>query len=251
MRHSFNRISLAAFVVTLSLGVTRFAFSDGPDDRQPGAGNGGPLILTLGPPPVVYSPSADFGARVESTPGWAVASDALTAAVKPNQPVVGTPPMLPCVPQSGPFDTSMPQVVAPCYECPPPTRTAMQPQPVYGAPSYYAPAPNPAFMLPTMPVPAPPAYSFAVPAPSAPSPGQAYNPSVVYPSRLAATPAPVTHSIYFSSPAAGEADHLARSAGLDSHRTKWHLSFQFFLAVFNVEDEIALKTGLVASEEVS
>ena len=118
--------------------------------------------------------------------------------------------MLPsCVPQSGPFDTSMPQVVAPCFECPPPMRTAMQPQPMYGAPSYYAPPPNPALMLPTMPVPAPPAYSFTVPAPSMPSPGPAYNPSVVYPSRLAATPAPVTHSIYFSSPAAGEADHLA------------------------------------------
>ena len=66
MRHSFNRFSLAAFVVTLSLGVARIAFSDGPDDRQPGAGNGGPLILTLGPPPVVYSPSADFCARLKA-----------------------------------------------------------------------------------------------------------------------------------------------------------------------------------------
>ncbi len=190
MRHSFTRFSLAAFVVTLSLGVARFAFSDGPDDRQPGAGNGGPLILTLGPPPVVYSPSA-LSAQVESTPGWAVASDALTAGVKPNQPVVGTPPMLPsCVPQSGPFDTTMPLGATPCFEYPPPMHTAMQPQPMYGAPSYYAPPPNPALMLPTMPVPAPPAYSFTVPAPSMPSPGPAYNPSVVYPSRLAATPRP-------------------------------------------------------------
>ncbi|HZZ27414.1 MAG TPA: type II and III secretion system protein [Pirellulales bacterium] len=33
-------------------------------------------MLTIGPPPRLYSPSADYSARIESAPGWAVVGDA-------------------------------------------------------------------------------------------------------------------------------------------------------------------------------
>lgn len=214
MRRTFNRFSLAAFVVTLSLGAVRFAFSDGPSDTTgriytgvgaPSASHdeptsGAPLILNLGPPPTVYSPSADFGARVEAAPGWAVASDDRTAWTTPAHPVVSTLPMMPsCMPQSGPFDTTMPLVATPCYQCPPPMQTAMQPHGMLGAPSYYAPPPSLPFGMETTTVPSPQVYT------------KYYNPAVVFPSQLAATPttvpAPRANPVY-SSPAAGEADHL-------------------------------------------
>ena len=104
MRRTFNRFLPAACIITLSLGAARFVFSDGPSDTPrfpavpptPAAGqtepsSGGPLILNLGPPPVVYSPSADFSTRVEAVPGWAVASDTRTAANSPAHPVVSAP----------------------------------------------------------------------------------------------------------------------------------------------------------------
>ena len=59
-----------------------------------------------------------------------------------------------------------------------------------------------------------------------------------------ARPAPGWVMIYSNAcyaPGAGEADHLARSAGLDTHRPKWHLSFQFFLA--DLQNACDLGTG--------
>ncbi len=176
MRHLFNRFSLAAFVVTLSLGVARFAFSDGPDDRQPGAGNGGPLILTLGPPPVVYSPSTTSAPSGKHS--WLGRGQRCANRCRETEPT--------CCRHTADAAVVRATVRAvryvnaaelwPRVRMPPPMHTAMQPQPVYRAPSYYAPAPNPAFMLPTMPVPAPPAYGFAVAPPSAPSPDRRITP---------------------------------------------------------------------------
>ncbi len=206
MRRTFNRFLPSAFIVTLSLGAARLAFSDGPSDTPrmptvmpaPAAGqneapSGTPLILNLGPPPVVYSPSADFSTRVETAPGWAVASDTRTAANTPAHPVVSAPPMMPSygVPIVQ-FDAPIPVAAAPCFDCPQPMHTAMQPHALPSLPSYYAPPPSPPFAFPTA---------------SAPS---AYNPAVVYPSQLATPmtlPAPRANQVY-SSPAAGEADQL-------------------------------------------
>ena len=206
MRRTFNRFLPAACIITLSLGAARFVFSDGPSDPPrlptvlptPAAGqnepsSGGPLILNLGPPPVVYSPSADFSTRVEAVPGWAIASDGRTAANTPTHPVVSAPPMMPSygVPIVQ-FDYPIPVGAAPCFDCPQPIRTAMQPQGMPSLPSYYAPPPSTPFAFPT--VSAPPAY----------------NPAVVYPSQLATTvtvPVARANPVY-SSPAAGEADQL-------------------------------------------
>jgi Flp pilus assembly secretin CpaC len=206
MRRTFNRFLPSAFIVTLSLGAARVAFSDGPSDTPrmptvmpaPAAGqnepsSGGPLILNLGPPPVVYSPSADFSTRVETAPGWAVASDTRTAANTPAHPVVGAPPMMPSygVPIVQ-FDAPIPVAAAPCFDCPQPMHTAMQPHALPTLPSYYAPPPSPPFAFPTASVP------------------PAYNPGVVYPSQLATPmtlPATRANRAY-SSPAEGEADQL-------------------------------------------
>ena len=92
------------------------------------------------------------------------------------------------------FDAPIPVTAAPCFDCPQPMHTAMQPHALPSLPSYYAPPPSPPFTV-------------TIPTSSAPP---AYNPAVVYPSQLATPmtlPAPRANQVY-SSPAAGEADQL-------------------------------------------
>ncbi len=86
MRHVFNTVaSLACCLATFAVTVTAHGQVDhdmaliGHDQRDPKpvdvpllpltAPSGGPVIVNLGPPPVVYSPSADFAREYKPRPG--------------------------------------------------------------------------------------------------------------------------------------------------------------------------------------
>ena len=132
---------------------------------------GGPIIMSLGPPPVVYSPSADFGNRVKNDAGMAAVSDAPSGRVfsnptlPPPQPAIACP--LGCNAVGEAIECAIawnqqangyaPAPFAPvptnCVLPPPPTSFGLPPnfvpQPIYtaavpapfGHPSAFAPGP--------------------------------------------------------------------------------------------------------------
>jgi hypothetical protein len=155
---------------------------------QSGSTAGGPMILNIGPPPQLYSPSADFGARIAAAPGGltVVGDDSL-----PTDHIQHS------------SSTSEP---VPMY---------WTPQPIYSA---SAVAPDSRFSMPVYGT-APPSIAFAptYPAPFSALPPAMCNPAIVYQSIV---PAPLIQPAsypptsgyepgkIYSSSAANEADRL-------------------------------------------